>query len=1443
MTTTSAPVVSSSTDPDTVASSRGKQSPQQHAANVGDLINVNDLLNNSTDSAKTLSSAATSLCNHNGGSGIGTNHLQNKVNFGYPWSSNLRQQIVLEGSDRTNSFSVYSKEVDVIMSRQSSNPENQAGSNKVKTTTVVKFEWESRKYLGNLVAVHMNGIFVAYCLRGKSGANIRIINRKTADRTLLKDFCGRVTDLAFAFTEKILLAAIDEMGNLYIYQVTGASDGKIQTKLLLNVTSYNDDQSSEFHRVFWCPYIPDESDDDTPSQDDTFSKMLLITHGEKAEIWNVDIVCQKYPSGSVRSNQVQQGVLRINSHTKPISDAAFSPDGSALATASKDGMVKFFQINMNDGPSPRRLHEWSPHGGQPLSCLFFLDDHQNPHPDVSFWKYAVTGAKNNQELKVWSCVSWTCLQTIRFLPPPAPHLEVQTEPCMKVVLDLSARYLVLTDFRRKVLYILSLSQDHKMDTAHITSVSEFLLAQPCLSFAILDAHAKKFRQSLKDDTFLEELTTGEIEEEETEKQLDDEDGEIVDGVLIKLYAVHSSILQELHIRFKPESAIPEAELQSLSSVSQDNVVLCDGLSDVSNIMDSSVPESNDTSRGETAPVLLTPDAFTSKPHSLQTNSANTSFTQVTAMDESSESHGIVAAMAPANTSSSSLGVVSSVASVTSSGVMAHTPSPSVGSTTSQSPHKTKDPVLSSVSTISPAVPLDHSCSPAGQAPPQPPQPPPPPPAVASFPRQTMFPEIKKISVEELFQMSQQAAAAATSSSISSSVSLDTETVFRKTGRKDFDETDKEVAEVMGDRHTSDEVDVAVSPLEIKSTKMKTDRVSSPKISPREWPKPPDVSTDGPRIASEKVCNTREGQDVDDDDEDDDYQIDVGAEKELSRLAADDDDDDDDEEDDDDDDEVDNKQNQQVSRPLQLAALGEAAKVNTPRNKNAHYSETRGEPPFRETPVQTLDDPPVQIIRELIEPQALKDIQSSLKCLCSQLAQYELMSQQLREQLLQQQLKQQAAMQQAAKVNVTLPMLEQHLKSMENRIATNFERVMHQQSQREHQRYQDILNETHSREKKHEELVNTLWQAVDTTLRKNLELAVKSEMKNHVLPAMMQSIDSVKNELTREVAQKLTASDAILKDNLTKLIRNRQTIEAIGSSVGASIEVPIQTAYRDAFQNIVIPNFERTSQNMYNQVHDTFQKGTKEYLVQLQQHLEMSRRRQLEVRDPVVGQLQSIAEMFKNTTDHIHTHLMSSLQNKLDSVVSQSMKGLKDSLLTHVRDVVRDEVSKAMKAQGNTISDNVLSAMRSGAVTPVPGTQDVQQLMQNQILRLLNQGQINAAFQQALSAANLDVVIHTCEKANPDQVFGQIPCPLQQPVLLSLIQQLSADIETHTLLKQKYLEEAIVSLDTSNPITHEHKRGVLNGLIPKLQGFIQSHPTSPDRRSIWKLLMLAQSHLN
>lgn len=34
---------------------------------------------------------------------------------------------------------------------------------------------------------------------------------------------------------------------------------------------------------------------------------------------------------------------------------------------------------------------------------------------VPFWRFLITGADQNQELKMWCTVSWTCLQTIRLL--------------------------------------------------------------------------------------------------------------------------------------------------------------------------------------------------------------------------------------------------------------------------------------------------------------------------------------------------------------------------------------------------------------------------------------------------------------------------------------------------------------------------------------------------------------------------------------------------------------------------------------------------------------------------------------------------------------------------------------------------------------------------------------------------------------------------------------------------------------------------------------------------------------------------------------------------------------------------------------------------------------------------------------------------------------------
>jgi len=54
----------------------------------------------------------------------------------------------------------------------------------------------------------------------------------------------------------------------------------------------------------------------------------------------------------------------------------------------------------------------------------------------------------------------------------------------------------------------------------------------------------------------------------------------------------------------------------------------------------------------------------------------------------------------------------------------------------------------------------------------------------------------------------------------------------------------------------------------------------------------------------------------------------------------------------------------------------------------------------------------------------------------------------------------------------------------------------------------------------------------------------------------------------------------------------------------------------------------------------------------------------------------------------------------------------------------------------------------------------------------------------LSATDLSLVLYVCRSVDPAAVFSQSPCPLTQPVLLSLIQQLSAHFDSDVELKHR-----------------------------------------------------------
>lgn len=64
-----------------------------------------------------------------------------------------------------------------------------------------------------------------------------------------------------------------------------------------------------------------------------------------------------------------------------------------------------------------------------------------------FWKFAVTGVEGNTELKIWTCETWSCLQTLKYEPID----DMSSSPLkLKVAVDITANYILVSDMQRRV---------------------------------------------------------------------------------------------------------------------------------------------------------------------------------------------------------------------------------------------------------------------------------------------------------------------------------------------------------------------------------------------------------------------------------------------------------------------------------------------------------------------------------------------------------------------------------------------------------------------------------------------------------------------------------------------------------------------------------------------------------------------------------------------------------------------------------------------------------------------------------------------------------------------------------------------------------------------------------------------------------------------------------
>ena len=429
---------------------------------------------------------------------------------------------------------------------------NSRGSSMVKLKNIIGYKWEKKNYSGHLVAIHKDGKIIAYSINVNGQGMVRLIHFGMGNkRALIKGMSKEVLDLQFAdYSKEIIIACIEETA-LHVHKLEVAETGEsINCVQLLKIENPILGHVPKMDKISWCPFVPEKAD----AVDDEFSVMLLVwIRGNKFECYSVKTILDTYQPGVHKAENISEGFLKsYEEEREMITHATFSPDGTTLAISTADGYIKFYQVYFHE-MIPRCLHIWSPHENKSISSFFFLDNHTQPIAGSSLWKYAVTLAENNTEIKVSKCDNWKTLQTISFKSSTGQPLEFKAE------IDRTSSYLILSDMTNRQMYVLQIlkenalnqqngSEDHQngeegatggIARVFIKSIAEFDLASSVLSYGISNASIRRYKCALSDNYLIDEL-----------EDYDEENNSLY-CVVLRLFMILPESVQECHILYQP----------------------------------------------------------------------------------------------------------------------------------------------------------------------------------------------------------------------------------------------------------------------------------------------------------------------------------------------------------------------------------------------------------------------------------------------------------------------------------------------------------------------------------------------------------------------------------------------------------------------------------------------------------------------------------------------------------------------------------------------------------------------------------------------------------------------------------------------------------------------------------------------------------------------------
>ncbi|KAG5682853.1 hypothetical protein PVAND_012175 [Polypedilum vanderplanki] len=360
------------------------------------------------------------------------------------------------------------------------------------------------------------------------------------------------------------------------------------------------------------------------------------------------------------------------------------------------------------------------------------------------------------------------------------------------------------------------------------------------------------------------------------------------------------------------------------------------------------------------------------------------------------------------------------------------------------------------------------------------------------------------------------------------------------------------------------------------------------------------------------------------------------------------------------------------------------------------------------------------------------------------------------------------------------------------------------------------------------------KAVDQNYSKVETLLLNREKHNQ--RELTESIMKLFQQLSRN---QLATTESAVKESVKSVCGNKAFVDGVSQAMLAGTQKSLEQIFRKSLEDIMIPSYEKITHEMFQEMGKVFTQGTKDYTQAFDAYIKQygAVHYQMTQFGDTIRQIpQQVKQEVKSTYD---ANVIPVLNSKL-SHLKQQLDVFQTKITQDIRELVKKEIQNGFEQQRASLEDSVLSAVtRSQTETPAPPTTFDHQEAIKQYLAL---GEVNKAFHTALISNDLSLVEFTIEKADFNTVFKP-PLQLEQTVLLSLIQQITVDMNRYSEIKNRYLNEAIINLNMQDPITREHSPKILRELYNTLQIYISSKPTNQLTSSIKMIMLAAQTIAN